>query len=665
MSNQSYWSKINPTAISKFSNSQETSIKGLKFSKCRMCEGRGYYSSLTAPDKITNEDIVNFKSILNKLFINSDSPTFVSKEDTTLRKVNLFNNNWEDLKFNILTKLKPFVCPTCHGSGGKFKNVLKLHKAIKNFGFLGNFKYMNPTDPNLDYIKDYITYEGWSGVMPIYEMKETIDEINYNELFYGLGDNLIYGKWEELVEQVNKNRRGTWHASDGTSWSGEPKDADAFRLPCPRGLRLRKNLMDAATTTDGVKPILFVIVNPAHAHIVITYQGMCYSVGYANIPDATDRQDLVDTWLIKSYTQTDLEKIAKIAEKVPEGEGQEDWLKRVSRIKNSWTLSIAKKINQLVEGIQLQRGVVCSSDFSMPGNIHEGKIIWVDYLTKGIADKLNEFMSYTNQIEFESKYIYGINAEEKNDELVDNKTVSNQTLLYADNLMYQKFAQHTTANPTGKETYNCISWASYIVGNKLFNCTVGQVPGLCVGMNDDQFKRLVRGQTKARLITNMGQEEEQNNATVDFIKQRLVNDRMSRVGRDTNIEAFYNSLNDAELEKIQKELELSSAESLAVSAVQNRSELAAACTGMLATACMATYGVDEITALGMGALGAGVGYAASEGVNRFSNKIIGSKGGRKTRNNRNRNKKITQKNVNKNKVSRRKRKRKLHTRRKI
>ncbi len=664
MSNQSYWSKINPTAISKFSNSQETSIKGLKFSKCRMCEGRGYYSSLTAPDKITNEDIVNFKSILNKLFINSDSPTFVLKEDTTLRKVNLFNNNWEDLKFNILTKLKPFVCPTCHGSGGKFKNVLKLHKAIKNFGFLGNFKYMNPTDPNLDYIKDYITYEGWSGVMPVYEMKETIDEINYSNLFYGLEDNLIYGKWEELVEKVKINQGGTWHASDGTQWSGEPKDADAFRLSCPQGLRLRKNLMDASKSDE--KPILFVIVNPAHAHIVITYQGMCYSVGYANIPDATDRQDLVDTWLIKPYTQTDLEKIAKIAEKVPEDKGKEDWLKKVSRIKNSWTLSIARKINELVEGIQLQRGVVCSSDFSMPGNIHEGKIIWVDYLTQQIADRLNKFLINTYQIEFESKYIYGINAEEINGELVDNKTVSNQTLLYNNNIIYQKSAQHTTANPTGKETYNCISWASHIVGDKLFNCTVGQVPGLCVGMNDDQFKRLVRGQTKARLIENIAQEEEEDNLTVNFIKQRLVDDRMSRVGRDTNIEAFYNSLNNDELGKIQKELELSSAESVAVSAVQNRSGLAAACSGMLATACMATYGVDEITALGMGALGAGaLGYAASEGVNKLGNKIIGSKGGRKTRNNRNRNRKITQKIVNKNKVSRRKRKRKLHTRRKI
>merc|ERR1711871_1608789 len=185
MSNQSYWSKINPTAISKFS-------------KCKRCEGRGYYSSLKSQGQITNDDIDILKDVLDKLFINPNFKEFNTTEDAIIKKINKSDPPL-GLRSDIIIKLKSFVCPTCHGSGGKFKNVLKLHKAIKNFGFLGNFKYMNPTDPNLVYIKDYITYEGWSGVMPIYEMKETIDRINYNELFYGLGDSLIYGKWDQLI----------------------------------------------------------------------------------------------------------------------------------------------------------------------------------------------------------------------------------------------------------------------------------------------------------------------------------------------------------------------------------------------------------------------------------------------------------------------------------
>lgn len=321
-------------------------------------------------------------------------------------------------------------------SSGEYVADSKINRILKNFGNMGTYQTENE-------------YYGWSGMKPIYEMEETIDQIDYNEIFL-FGENLIFKDWNHIPKATSLPTNIKYIDIDGNIRTRK-QGSSGIEISVENGLRLRRDLINASNSKE--KPLIFVMATHAHVMLKVTYRGNIFSIGYGHPAEDHKRYRKIPN------------KFATAIE--------------TSLSKNPRTENIME-----ADDFHGRQGVLWSTDYIPPGDNHAVKTIWVDYLNHSMAKRLDKYLQKVRHVGINMEYI-----------TVGNDTryrISNQTELYLDNSVYSTLAGHIPAHENGK---NCIIWAGEILG-RTFNCGLTYAPKYCKSIPDHLIAGLYTDQKK-------------------------------------------------------------------------------------------------------------------------------------------------------------------------
>ena len=330
-------------------------------------------------------------------------------------------------------------------SRGDLVGDQKIERILRNFGDIGHYQKRNY--PEID-------YDGWTGMKPIYEMDKNIDGIDYRKIFKlkTRDSDLIFKKMNDVTPKTLPD-----HIKyiDDIGNESNFEDSWGIRINLKNGLRLRSDLMEAAASDSHEKPLIFVMSTNAHVALKVSYRGKIFSIGYGKpAPDHT-HYGLKPNYVAKRIENYLDRKAPKLME-------QDDF-----------------------HGLQ---GVLWSTDFIPPGDIHAVKTIWVDYLNHGMANRLNNYLKRVKHVEILYKEII-INGELET-------RISNQTELYLKDSVYATLAGHIHPEyGNAGKAKNCIVWAGEILGRN-FNCGLTYAPDNCKSIPDDMIEALYTGQPK-------------------------------------------------------------------------------------------------------------------------------------------------------------------------
>lgn len=204
-------------------------------------------------------------------------------------------------------------------------------------------------------------------------------------------------------------------------------------------LLIRDELWEAVDSDD--KPLVFLVTTPVpHATVYILHESKIYTIGFGYLNMMDDKKSNVTQHISKSFAR--------------------------------------------------HNAILYTSDILAPSVLKSAKIAWVDFCTREMLERIQNFLNGATSIIYllslQIDYVKELKDQIKSRHFIPR--TNNVITLTNDTSTYLEVAEFFGDN----KTFNCIKWSKYILGiENRINCGIRGDPDFCTSITDDEMKSLL------------------------------------------------------------------------------------------------------------------------------------------------------------------------------